>query len=97
MLREGTRCGIHGDSTTSGRCGSCDRKALIDKGVPMEELVEILANGGYAWSTEELKVDFTVIGFLAPYVEVRRKSDGQRGTLMFTHRPRYYFGFEAVA
>ena len=42
----------------------------------------------------QLSQDFTVEGFAAPYVVVRRKSDGQRGTLMFQHSPRFYFGFE---
>lgn len=29
-LPEGTRCGIHGDPTESGRCASCDRDHLDD-------------------------------------------------------------------
>ncbi len=31
---------------------------------------------------------------LAPYVVVRRKSDGQKGSLEFQHHPRYYFRFQ---
>jgi hypothetical protein len=38
--------------------------------------------------------DFTVIRFMAPYVLVVRKSDGVRGTLEFTHRPRVCFNFQ---
>ena len=38
---------------------------------------------------------FAVEGFLAPYVVVRRKSDGVRGTLTFQHSPRFYFDFAA--
>ena len=34
---------------------------------------------GQVWDTQQLSQDFTVEGFLAPYVVVRRKSDGQRG------------------
>ena len=34
------------------------------------------------------------IGFTAPLVVVRRKSDGQKGSLMFQASPRFYFGFE---
>lgn len=45
------------------------------------------------WDTAELQRDFDVIGFLAPYVVVRRKSDGQRGSLEFTHHPRTYFNW----
>jgi hypothetical protein len=52
------------------------------------------AQHGQVWDTQELGQDFTVEGFMAPYVVVRRKSDGQRGSLMFQHNPRFYFGFE---
>lgn len=48
-----------------------------------------------AWNTTELQQDFEVEGFIAPYVVVRRKSDGQRGTLEFKHSPRVYFGWHA--
>jgi hypothetical protein len=37
--------------------------------------------------------DFQVVGYAAPFVVVRRRSDGQLGTLEFTHSPRTYFGF----
>ncbi len=52
------------------------------------------AEHGQVWNTQELGQDFQVEGFAAPYVVVKRKSDGQRGTLMFQHHPRFYFGFE---
>lgn len=45
------------------------------------------------WNTQELSQDFEVKGFLAPFVYVKRKSDGAEGSLMFQHRPRFYFGF----
>ena len=48
---------------------------------------------GQVWNTEELGLDFEVVGFMAPYVVVRRKCDGVRGSLMFQHLPRFYFGF----
>lgn len=50
---------------------------------------------GKVWDTEELRAEFEVLGFLAPYVIVRRRSDGQKGTLMFQHIPRYYFSWRA--
>jgi len=53
------------------------------------------ATHGQVWDTDELGRDFEVIGFGAPFVVVRRKSDGAKGSLMFQHRPRFYFGFEA--
>ena len=49
---------------------------------------------GQVWDTQQLGRDFTVEGFMAPYVVVRRKVDGQRGSLMFQHDPRFYFGFQ---
>jgi hypothetical protein len=49
---------------------------------------------GQTWDTEQLQKDFEVMGFGAPYVAVRRKSDGVVGTLEFTHQPRLYFGFK---
>ena len=51
---------------------------------------------GPIWDTEQLQTEFTVEGFAAPFVVVRRKGDGQRGTLSFTHSPRIYFDFVEV-
>ena len=48
---------------------------------------------GQVWDTAELAHDFIVTGFLAPFVVVRRKSDGMKGSLEFQHNPRFYFGF----
>ena len=48
---------------------------------------------GQVWDTEELGRDYEVMGFLAPLVMVRRRSDGVLGTLFFQHEPRFYFGF----
>ena len=48
---------------------------------------------GQVWDTQELEEDFEVIGFMAPFVAVRRKSDGAEGGLRFQDRPRYYWGF----
>ena len=45
------------------------------------------------WDTDELREEFEVTGFLAPFVVVRRKSDGKKGSLEFQHSPRFYFGF----
>jgi|3_EtaG_2_1085321.scaffolds.fasta_scaffold04363_17 hypothetical protein len=48
---------------------------------------------GRVWSTAELQADFRVRCFLAPFVMVTRKSDGARGSLAFSHRPRWYHTF----
>jgi len=49
---------------------------------------------GEVWDTKELSENFEVVGFLAPYCVVRRKSDGKKGTIMFQHLPRLYFKFQ---
>lgn len=54
---------------------------------------DFAADDGPKWDTEAMQRDFEVMGFLAPFVVVRRKSDGVLGTLMFTHHPRFYFGW----
>ena len=51
------------------------------------------AQYGQVWDTEELGKDFEVTGFMAPFVVVKRKADGVKGTLMFQHFPRFYFDF----
>lgn len=51
------------------------------------------AEHGQVWDTAELGTDFDVLGFMAPFVVVRRKSDGQKGSLEFQHHPRFYFNF----
>tara|TARA_R110002124_G_scaffold60852_9_gene166789 strand:- start:1192 stop:1479 length:288 start_codon:yes stop_codon:yes gene_type:complete len=52
------------------------------------------AKHGQVWDTTELQQEFSVEGFMAPFVLARRKSDGKRGTLKFQHSPRFYFSFE---
>jgi hypothetical protein len=57
-------------------------------------LAAIYGEGG-VWDTAQLGQAFEVIGYLAPYVVVRRREDGTVGSLLFQHQPRWYFGFEA--
>lgn len=45
------------------------------------------------WTTQQLQDDFEVLGFQAPYVAVRRKSDNVKGSLQFDHSPRIYYGW----
>lgn len=49
---------------------------------------------GPIWDTTEMQQEFSVEGFAAPMVVVKRRSDGVRGTLYFTHSPRRYFDFQ---
>ena len=53
------------------------------------------AEHGAIWNAQELGQDFEILGFAAPFVVVRRRADGVRGSLFFQHSPRFYFGFQA--
>jgi hypothetical protein len=68
------------NSTVESHDGEAERKRLE-------------AQHGQVWDTEQLSQQFEVLGFMAPYVVVRRKSDGRKGSLEFQHLPRLYFNF----
>ena len=51
------------------------------------------SNYGQVWNTEELSTTFEVLGFLAPFVVVRKKDTGEKGSLEFQHDPRFYFNY----
>ena len=55
----------------------------------------LAAEYGEVYDTSEMSAAFSAEGFMAPYVMVRRKSDGKRGSLEFQHNPRFYFNFVA--
>lgn len=65
------------------------RRAMIETGQPERDL----KRAPQTWSTQEMQRDFEVLGFQAPFVVVRRRSDGQRGSLEFRHSPRVYFSW----
>lgn len=52
------------------------------------------AQYGQVWSTDELSEEFEALGFMAPLIVVRRRSDGRKGSLEFQHSPRFYFNFQ---
>jgi hypothetical protein len=66
------------------------RMVMLATGKPQSDL----ATAERHWTTDELMSDFTVQGFLSPFVVVTRKADGVKGTMMFTHSPRKYFNFQ---
>lgn len=70
------------------------RRLIIASGAVSKDLRATLDAGKPTWDTEALKRDFEVIGFAAPYVVVKRRSDGVVGSLAFVHEPRVYFEFE---
>lgn len=49
---------------------------------------------GQVWNTDEMQEEFDAIGFMAPLIVVSRKSDGVKGSLEFSHNPRYYFNWQ---
>jgi hypothetical protein len=52
------------------------------------------ATYGRVWDTEELGREFEVVGFLAPFVVVRRKFRRPNRVVGVPAPPRFYFSFE---
>jgi hypothetical protein len=59
----------------------------------LAERKRLEAQYGQIWDATQLAKDFDVLGFMAPYVVVRRRSDGRKGSMEFQHLPRFYFNF----
>jgi len=66
------------------------RRAMLANGQPFRDL----ANAEKRWTTAEMTAEFTVHSFMAPFAVVTRKSDGVKGSMEFTHSPRFYFNFK---
>jgi len=49
---------------------------------------------GEVWDTDQLRERFDVQGFSAPFVVVRERTTGKRGSLEFQHLPRFYFNWQ---
>ena len=71
------------------------RQLLVEINSEPGSRAALEAQYGQVWATQELSQDFEVIGFMAPFVVVKRKADGVKGSLSFQHSPRFYFGFQA--
>ena len=71
------------------------RRKLVEEINGNPKTREELEKNGPVWDTQELQRDYEVKGFMAPFVVVKRKSDGAMGCMVFQHHPRFYFGFEA--
>ena len=69
-----------------------ERLAEINAKPGSREALE--AEHGQVWDTDQLRQEFDVLGFMAPFVVVRRNSDGVKGSLEFQHNPRFYFNFQ---
>lgn len=55
---------------------------------------DLEAKHGKVWTTSEMSAEYEALGFMAPYIIVRKRETGERGSLMFTHSPRFYFNFQ---
>ncbi len=72
----------------------------VDETEDIRRALQVLINEGtikpdaQTWTTDDLQKDFEVLGFAAPFVVVRRKADGKKGSLAFRHSPRIYFGWQ---
>jgi hypothetical protein len=66
------------------------RRNMIETGQTRDDL---LANIGPTWDTAAMQKEFEPLGFAAPFIVVRRRSDGAKGSLEFTHNPRVYFNW----
>jgi len=58
------------------------------------ERAALEAKHGQVWNTDEMRTDFTPLGFAAPFIVVIRNLDGKKGSLMFQHSPRLYFNWQ---
>ena len=67
--------------------------STVESHDPTTERKRLEAEYGQVWDAAQLAEEFDVLGFMAPYVVVVRKSDGRKGSLEFQHVPRLYFNF----
>jgi hypothetical protein len=68
------------------------RLAEINLEPGSREILE--AKFGKVWDTDQMREEFVAIGFMAPLIVVRRRSDGVKGSLEFQHSPRFYFNWQ---
>ena len=55
--------------------------------------LELRRDFGEVWSHHEMAREFDVLLWVCPLVIVIRKRDGAKGSLLYQHRPRFYFRF----
>ncbi|MEZ5949121.1 MAG: hypothetical protein R3C12_07890 [Planctomycetaceae bacterium] len=70
------------------------RRELVQEVNQDTERAKLEEKYGELMTTSDMQSLYDVEGFLSPFVVCRRKSDGKRGTLMFSHSPRFYFGWQ---
>lgn len=70
------------------------RQRVVELNSAQAERVALEAKYGQVWSTDELSAEFVPLQFMAPFIVVRRRSDGKMGSLEFQHSPRFYFNWQ---
>src|SRR5687768_7365626 len=85
---------IHHGANMSDNTEALRRNRLGEINAEAGSREALEARYGQVWDTQQLSQDFEVLGFLAPYVVVRRRSDGLKGSLEFSHHPRLYFSWQ---
>jgi hypothetical protein len=71
------------------------RSRLVEINLARADRAMLQSRHGQVWNVEEIIREFEPLEFSAPYVVVRRRSDGALGSLEFQHEPRFYFNFKA--
>jgi len=74
-------------------------RMINEKVAPLERgearsLLETEFGVSSVWDDESFSKQFAVNCFAPPFVSVIRIQDGVRGTVLFTDKPRFYFGFK---
>jgi hypothetical protein len=71
------------------------RRMMVDEiNSKVNTRTSLEAEHGQVWDTDEMTTEFQAVGFMAPFVVVNRRSDGVKGSLEFSHSPRFYFNFQ---
>lgn len=82
--------------TQNAKCVFVDSVSMKAREELIRKTLESTFGRDNVWDTEELKRDFTVLGFVAPFCVVIRKTDNVKGSLEFTDVPRFYFDFHSI-
>lgn len=69
--------------------------AEVESEDPEKERARLLKSWPEVWDIEEVRKEFEICGFAAPFCVVIRKCDWTPGYVLFQHDPRFYFGFES--
>lgn len=78
---------------TDAEIETARRKRVIEINQQPATREVLEAQHGKVWSINEVHEEFEVIGFAAPFMVVKLRKTGEKGSLEFQHSPRFYFNF----